>query len=300
MTNDIGPLVAGAIGDSYGAGFEFTTQTFINQNNLMRDYVQHPKWDTLPGNYTDDTQMQMALAELMLNPKVIWNHYHIAAAFFEVFKRDPRKGYAGPFYEFLKGCTERDDFQRFLYNMRPHSQKVGGAMRAGVIGLIPDMDAVINLAMLQASVTHATKIGMESAVASALITHYFHYKVGPKGFLSDWLTDEGLDYSWGAPHLGRVARISRSGHVPVWDAVQVIMKHDSMTAILRDCVARGGDTDTCATIALTAASRSVEVEQNLSIDLINGLEDDEWGYSHLEKLDRALLKKFPRDGKQPD
>ncbi len=56
-----------AIGDAYGAGFEYAdTETIRLHNNLSR-YVKHPRHNIRPGCYTDDTQMSLAIAETMVS-----------------------------------------------------------------------------------------------------------------------------------------------------------------------------------------------------------------------------------------
>ena len=53
-----------AIGDAYGAGFEYADEMIVN-NNLSR-YVEHPRFRLNPGSYTDDTQMSIAIAEVIV------------------------------------------------------------------------------------------------------------------------------------------------------------------------------------------------------------------------------------------
>ncbi len=55
-----------AIGDAYGAGFEYAPDTFIREKNDLSAYVQPPRHTIKPGCYTDDTQMAIAVAEAML------------------------------------------------------------------------------------------------------------------------------------------------------------------------------------------------------------------------------------------
>jgi len=65
-------LVELAIGDAYGAGFEYVRdRRFINSNNDLTGYIKNPKHLRKSGNYTDDTQMSIAIAELIVE-KQIW------------------------------------------------------------------------------------------------------------------------------------------------------------------------------------------------------------------------------------
>ncbi len=54
-----------AIGDAYGAGFEYADE-MISENTLTH-YVQHPRHQIRPGCYTDDTQMSLAIAETLVS-----------------------------------------------------------------------------------------------------------------------------------------------------------------------------------------------------------------------------------------
>lgn len=56
-----------AIGGAYGAGFEYADEMARTHNDLS-NYVQHPRHrGTKPGMYTDDTQMSLAIAELIVD-----------------------------------------------------------------------------------------------------------------------------------------------------------------------------------------------------------------------------------------
>lgn len=59
-------LVELAIGDAYGAGFEYAPAAILKHNDLSR-YIQHPKHNIRPGQYTDDTQMSLAIAEAIVS-----------------------------------------------------------------------------------------------------------------------------------------------------------------------------------------------------------------------------------------
>src|SRR5262249_19516511 len=55
-------LVEIAIGDAYGAGFEYASERLVRERNDLSAYIQHPKHSLKPGSYTDDTQMSIAVA----------------------------------------------------------------------------------------------------------------------------------------------------------------------------------------------------------------------------------------------
>ncbi len=96
-------LVELAIGDAYGAGFEYVRdRSFISRHNDLSAYVRHPTHRHKLGAYTDDTQMSLAVAELVVE-RVDWTPENIASRFVEVFHRDQREGYSGGFY--LPACA---------------------------------------------------------------------------------------------------------------------------------------------------------------------------------------------------
>ena len=95
-------LLEMAIGDAYGAGFEYVRdRRFIRQNNNISSYVKHPRRGSKPGHYTDDTQMSIAIAELVIGVPD-WTPEIIADRFLNVFHRDKRSGYAGGFFQFIE------------------------------------------------------------------------------------------------------------------------------------------------------------------------------------------------------
>ena len=128
-----------AIGDAYGAGFEYVDIDVVNARNDLSAYVRHPRHAIRPGRYTDDTQMSIAIAEAIISGEP-WTPLMLAARFVTAFKRDPRQGYAGRFYDFLRRVR---DGTQFLAEIQPTSDKSGAAMRAAPIGVYPTVDEVI-------------------------------------------------------------------------------------------------------------------------------------------------------------
>ena len=122
-----------AIGDAYGAGFEYVDPEMIRQQNNLSRYVKYPGHNTQPGCYTDDTQMSLAIAEPIVSGEP-WEPAVLADKFVEVFQRDPRKGYAAGFYHFLEQVRNG---KQFLRDINPRSEKSGAAMRAAPIGIYP-------------------------------------------------------------------------------------------------------------------------------------------------------------------
>lgn len=271
-----------AIGDAYGAGFEYVDPALVSRYNDLSNYRQHPKHELKPGAYTDDTQMSIAIAELIVSGKR-WSRRNLAAKFVEGFKRDEREGYAGKFYRFLQSVNSGDEF---LTKLHGTSDKSGGAMRATPIGVFPTVKKVKEKATLQAAITHNSPDGIDAAIASALISHYFIYNLGGKRDLGKFIESQVPSHQWSEPWEEKVGS---KGWMSVRSAITAIQRNDSLSSLLRDCVDFTGDVDTVATIALGAASSSKEIVADLPENLKLNLENGAYGRDYLRELDKQLM-----------
>jgi ADP-ribosyl-[dinitrogen reductase] hydrolase len=270
-----------AIGDAYGAGFEYVNAHLLRQFNDLSRYVQHPRHGTKPGQYTDDTQMSLAIAEAIVSSED-WTRENLARRFVEVFKRDPREGYAGGFHSFLRKVK---DGAQFLAEIGGDSDKSGAAMRACPIGIFPAIPEVKRKAEIQAAITHNSPDGIRAAQAAALMTHYFLYRLGEREDLGAFL-EKHVDGQWTVAWHGKVGS---KGWMSVQAAVTAIHQHPTLSGILKACIDFGGDVDTVATIALGAASCTFEIRQDLPQHLIDTLENGTYGRDYLIALDQKLL-----------
>jgi ADP-ribosylglycohydrolase len=270
-----------AIGDAYGAGFEYASPDIVQCYNDLSRYVQHPRHQLKPGSYTDDTQMSLAIAQAIVAQEP-WTPEVLATRFVETFKRDPREGYASRFYQFLLKIR---DGREFLEAINWTSDKSGAAMRAAPMGVFPTVEKVIEAATIQAAITHNTPDGINAARAAALMSHYFIYQLGPKRELGKFLTAY-VSGEWSKPWQGEV---KSKGWMSVRAAITAVMRNDSLSELLQDCIAFTGDVDTVAAIALAAASCSEEIKQDLPEHLIAGLENGSYGRDYIVALDRKLM-----------
>jgi ADP-ribosylglycohydrolase len=275
-------LVELAIGDAYGAGFEYAPRQLILERNDLSGYVQHPRHGIKPGCYTDDTQMSIAIAEAIVSGEP-WTRENLAQRFVTAFKRDPREGYASRFYAFLQEINDGDEF---LARIRPYSSKSGAAMRAAPIGVFPHVETVIERCTLQAALTHDTPKGIRAAVVASLMAHYFIHNVGPKSELPRFIQAYAPG-AWSEPWRGKVGS---KGLMSVRAALTAIMAHDSLSEILKASIAFSGDVDTVAAIALGAASCSEEIAQDLPPVLMDTLENGTYGLDYLRDLDARLMQ----------
>lgn len=175
-----------AIGDSYGAGFEFVKAHIIEQDHKMDRYFASRIDNLEAGQYTDDTQMTLAIAELMLKEEK-WTPEIIADYFINVFKRDERDGYASGFQGVLESVS---DGKELIDMLIPESIRNGAAMRSVPLGLIKDKNEMLEKAEMQAKITHDTPEGIYSSQAVALASYYFANNIGKKDNLKEYLTKE--------------------------------------------------------------------------------------------------------------
>lgn len=277
-----------AIGDAYGAGFEYVAPDITERYNDGKTYRKHQKHGLEPGCYTDDTQMSLAIAEAIVSEEP-WTAENLAQRFVAAFQRDPRTGYAQGFYQFL---VQTKSGAEFVANIRPESDKSGAAMRAAPIGVFASVEEVIARCTLQAKLTHDTPDGIAAANAAALMTHYCLYDLGPKAELGIFLDRTVPARRWSVPWRGKVGS---KGWMSVQAAVTAVVAGNTMSDILRRCISFTGDVDTVATIALAAASCSDEVVRDLSPTLVTGLENGMYGRDYIISLDHKLMEVKNRD-----
>ncbi|MEL6135564.1 MAG: ADP-ribosylglycohydrolase family protein, partial [Bacteroidota bacterium] len=225
-------ILEGAIGDAYGAGFEFAEVEKIRSKNTVSQYETHPLFEEIQGKYTDDTQMTIAIAELLISGAE-WNSLTVAQKFVEAFKRDPRRGYAKRFYKFLE---EIEDGSTFLEKIKPKSDRNGAAMRAYPLGVLGGEKEIIEKCNIQSEVTHQTEKALLAAQAIALASHYFIYKKGKQSTLIAYLQDiQGR--KWEADWSGPV----NVDAVETVEAVLTLLVHESsLQTILKKSVDFGG------------------------------------------------------------
>lgn len=276
-------LIEIAIGDAYGAGFEFCDRERIAGHNNLAQYIGHPLGISV-GHYTDDTQMSLAVAEVILNVEAPSAH-DFAEGFVRAYRRDPRAGYAAGFHTLLEQCHTGKDL---LDRIRPSSRRNGAAMRSVPLGLIPDRKELLSIAETQAAVTHNTEAGIRTSQAVALMAHLLFYQQAAIAELPDLVERE----------LGLLIAENWCGEVEC-DAMQTVhavntalQRNRQLSTLLIDCVSFGGDTDSVAAIACGIASLSNEYTNDIPRHLIDGLENGIYGRQYLIELDRELATRY--------
>lgn len=255
-----------AVGDAYGAGFEFADRKFILKNNDLTYHV-HPKgMHIVAGRYTDDTQMSIAIAKHIRDGAPV-NQYHIASYFLKEFSRKPINGYARRFQSLLKVCvldypegfSSQFSLDRFMSIIRPSSTRNGSVMRSIPVGMLSTIDEVINYSCVQSSITHANLDAIRSATAVAMAAHHFRRRHGKKIELVPFLKRHGLDLGFDF----RYRRVPCEAVPTARTAIKLVLEYDNLTDILKKAINIGGDTDSVASVALGLGSVCREVSREL-------------------------------------
>ncbi|MEH6451459.1 MAG: ADP-ribosylglycohydrolase family protein [Psychromonas sp.] len=271
-----------AMADAYGAGFEFTEDEYIKDNNCLTKYHQAP-FDEIPaGCYTDDTQMSIAISELIVNEKGPWNEHLVAEYFLKAFKRDPRPSYSADFYHFL---METETSQKFIENINADSVRNGSAMRSVPLGLIKDKTEMLEKARIQAQVTHNTHEGIVASQSVALAVYYFVNKIGKKAGLLDYICQQTNEIFTN----NKVTRTECNAIDTIDAVLTVLSQSNSLTEVLDKSVNLGGDTDSVASIACGIAFFSDEYVKDLPDFLERDIENGPYGKDYLIKLSEKLI-----------
>ncbi|MES2039479.1 MAG: ADP-ribosylglycohydrolase family protein [Pseudomonadota bacterium] len=273
-----------AVGDAYGAGFEFCGREKIMLSNTLEKYVPH-ELGIQAGCYTDDTQMSIAVAEVLLSGSE-YSAIVFADAYVRSYKRDQRQGYAKGLQSLLDLCGTGTDLRQ---RISPESRRNGAAMRSVPLGLIADKNLLAQAAREQAMVTHNTAEGILSSHVVALMSHALLYDKAKLAELPDLIlkmTGFALRDDW----LDEVECDALQTLHAVNTALQANRR---MSNLLLDCVNFGGDVDSVAAIAMGLASLAPEYIADIPASLTSGLESGQFGSSYLRQLDVTLAERYP-------
>ncbi len=292
--------------DAYAAAVEYvdarTEPALLAQAGQLDRYLQHPTHlALLPGRYTDDTQMSIAVAEVLLQPLATadgdaFTTDAFATAFYRCFARDPRPGYARGFQALLEKVTSAEELQATLV---PRSDKNGAAMRSVPLGVLADPTVVVAVARRQAAITHDTPGGRDASAIVALLSHFALHDERPLAAALDFCVEHVPSAAaLAAPWSGPVGVPSNDrgglgvGMCTAWAAHTLLVEETSLVGMMRRLVAWGGDTDSVAAIAWGIASARLSGEELppfLEADLEVG---GAYGARFLRALGAELMSRF--------
>jgi ADP-ribosyl-[dinitrogen reductase] hydrolase len=291
-----------AQGDAYCVATEYIKlpeeQETLDEALKFTGFVKRPGnsafWPGV-GRYTDDTQMSIANAEVLISGD-FHSRLAFADAYIRCFWRDQRKGYARNFQSFLEGTKSG---QEFLDMIVPDSEKNGAAMRSVPFGVLRDPKEVIEVTTLQAKLTHDTPGGTGAAVAVALLSHFALHsddKLTKPNFLK-WARQyetkyplvkfiQAFDTDFPGPLVGPSVGL-KTAHC----ALDIVTKNNTLLDMIRHAIVIGGDTDSSAAIALGIASH--RIDESLPYFFEYCLEPGRlYGPAFLIKLGSDLMTKF--------
>lgn len=264
-------LLCIGMGDAYGMATEYIKLPRDNdvraQSLRLVGYVKHPTHQDHPGLYTDDTEMSAANTRVLIAHEAPYTKLQFADAYVAEFARGGRrKGYSRGFQALLEEISSGTEL---LERLRPDSDKNGAAMRAVPFGVIREIGPMLEIATLQATITHDTPVGRFSARAVALMSHYALYESGPLNrigtYCADLLPPEDAEFlkifnkPWpGVPVVG--GPYGSIGLTSVWSVAHLVSQERSLKDILLRAIRWGGDVDSTAAISWGIASARYQDE----------------------------------------
>ena len=268
-----------AIADAYAASFANRSEKFIISHNDITTYPSPDDRQDSIGRYTGITQSNIAIARMLVRDHS-WVTEYLASSLLTTYKRDPRKGYGDKLDRLLR---KSQDGRILLEHIDPFCDLDNPAIRAMAIGRRSTPEKVFKASMAQAAITNNHPDSLNAAIAVALMCHFFIYNLGEKERLKDFLNIY-IVTDW-----LQASELSNQSLITTKTAIELVIKHQSLSELLQHCISLDRDSDCVAAIAIAAASCSQEYQQDLPQSFSDDLENDtEYGRDYLIDLDRKL------------
>jgi ADP-ribosylglycohydrolase len=284
-------MYGAAIGDAIGAAFEFVASDAIARHigaPYARDYVRampgsllHPREAAMP---TDDTAMALCVADVILGPET-----PSPAAFAQAFLRDldrTRGRYGRMFWNGGPGEATTRALTRLGRGSDPATCGLpddggnGAAMRAHPVGFLRDRDAALEVAAVQARVTHGHPATIAAAQAVAVLVYDSFAGADDAAKPPAGVGDETFLRAWEAAHTSDVPEpgqalpknlrdVGMNGWETVAAAHAIASRFPAAPFdAIAAAAASGGDTDTIASIvgALVGARYGVAILPSALLD----------------------------------
>ena len=246
-----GCLLGQLAGDALGSLVEFQSPSDIHRRypNGVRELADGGTWNTIAGQPTDDSEMALMLARMLVRER----RYDAEEA---------RKGYV--FWlnsdPFDCGSTISSGLRG---NPNPDRATNGALMRISPLGIFccnSDLETTAQLARLDASLTHPHPVCLQAnALYTMAIAQLISGRKSPRETYEDiklWATDMKVEKTLMTAIL--VAADSVPADYTTLEGWVIIAFHNALWQLLNapslkegvvDTVMRGGDTDTNAAIA---------------------------------------------------
>ncbi len=295
-------LIGTAIGDAYG--FDYEGKSF----RKIIDKIDFTRYGKHHGNYSDDTQQTIAIAELLSSDNA-FTPVNLAIHLMEAYRRDPRRGYASRTKTILKNAKDPIEFLRYR-KKKPISN--GSVMRTLPIGLIPNIEKVKSFSKMNAEITHFSQNAVKATVMTSLASHYFYYNLGKPKNVVDFCVNESEDifpeyndYFLAIKKMNKLDRLTLLGkkgtekglpcnaRLTAGAVFYILQKYyDSPAEILKESVLVGGDVASLASFSLGLSLMNNDLD-SLPPFLFEDLENSKYGRDYLIKLGKTLDNKFP-------
>ena len=296
-------MLAGiAIGDAFGRYYENKTRSEILEVARFDRYLQEEV------RYSDDTQMSLAVAELMVSP-LPFTAEALASNFIYAWKRDRRRGYSTRTQKVLEESHTGAEFLELYRREDPASiRSNGSAMRALPLGLLPHVGSVLATSLINSEITHAHPEAVKASICVSLLAHYFYYRLGPPDVAVEYVLEmtsricpDAGDYLW------KVAALTDTDYSVLLDVhaerglpcdalmtLGVVLHiarrwFDDPFEALRQSILVGGDVDSVASLVLGAVLMLHPLE-SLPPFLLEDLENLNYGRNYILELGGKLSK----------
>ncbi len=298
-------LLGIAMGDALGVGFELLMDRKKVRDKFKFDCYIPGGVGWKSGQYSDDTQMSIAITELLISKKR-FNINNLADYFLRIYQRDPHMGYGGSVCEGLKKSKNPKEFLRIIPG---NSSGNGACMRAVPLGVLPKIKDVVEYAKINAKVTHNVPSAIASSVCVGVASHYFYYNLGKPEDVFDYCINicENIDKE-SAEYFKIIKDMKKFNPVILFGsenefkgvapngmrtagaALYIISKfYKNPSETLREAILLGGDTDTVASICFGIVAIKTGIEK-LPDFLFRDLENKSHGRDYLIELGEKLEK----------
>lgn len=261
-----------AMADAYAMGAEYIKlpehQEVQDQLLKFETYVNNPHHPVGIGLYTDDTEMSIANSLVLIKNKGVM-HLDFADAYVEEFNFGGRRlGYSKGLQAILESVSSGRELRQKLV---PNSDKNGAAMRAIPFGYSSDLKYALEATAMSASITHHTTIGMFSARAMTLASHFSVWTNDPFDRLREYVLDnlERTDLRYFYPVVTETWDGSRVVGTDKWSVglttvnavLTLVTQEKSLMGLLKKTIEWGGDTDSVAALAWGIAAPRFQGEK---------------------------------------
>ena len=301
-----GAILGCFLGDAFGAGFEGMSpdRAAFHLNVLSKE---------APRQYTDDTDMTLALAESIsesgkIDPEGISKHFSLSC--------DLTRGYATGTIKAVLGLRAGMEWHQVSrIGFKEGSFGNGAAMRVSPVGLFyhHDLNGLQKAAIEQAKITHAHPLGQWGAVMQACTVALAVIQDLKRPFTREQFVISLKEIVWGGPieyikALNKIEEMLVPGRklearevvqslgngveahfsVPSACYIAITYSPDFCDAI-RAAISLGGDTDTIAGMVGAIVGAHVG-EKGLPMEWIEQLEDGPRGRSFARSLAEKLFE----------